>query len=128
MKIPAVGPDIEQAISHTIQLTVSHNFVPIILACVIIAFACAAVYKPTRPRVLILIGSSLILLHFEYVKHILPALHAQTQVTLTTETPNYTFIWITEKILVRAVPLAIAMLGWGSLIAALFLAKRSQRT
>lgn len=126
MKLPGLGPDVEQAIGHLVGLTLAHNFVPLILFAGIAISAAAAVYKPTRPRVLTLIGLSLILLHFEYIKHILPALHAQTQLTLTTETPDYLFIWITEKLLTRAVPFGIAVLGWGSVAAAIVLKYRGK--
>lgn len=127
MKIPLVGPDIEQAIEHTIGLTLAHNLVPAMLAVAILISLIWALHKPTRAKILSLVGFSLLLFHFEYIKHIMPALHAQTQLTLTTETPNYRFIWIIDKLINRIVPFGLLIGGWVSILVGGILLKKEKK-
>lgn len=116
MKIPLVGPDVEQAISHTLKLTFSHNFVPLILGLACLGSLFYLIAKPSRVRVFLLMGFVLILGYVEYIKHIQEPLLNQTLVTLTTETPRYTFQWIVEKMITRGIPIILLVGGWGSLI------------
>lgn len=116
MKIPGVGPDVEQAIEHFFGLTFLHNAVPIFLFLAVIASLAWAFHKPTRSKIMLFVGCALLLLHFEYIKHIMPGLLDQTQVTLTTETPNYRFIWITDKLIQRIIPFGLLVGGWGSIL------------
>lgn len=126
MKIPGFGPDVEQALGHLFGLTLLHNAVPIVLAGAMVASLIWALHKPTRSKILIFIGVSLLLFHFEYIKHIMPALHDQTQLTLTTETPNYRFIWIVDKLINRLAPIGLLASGWGSIIIGGILHKRGK--
>ena len=116
MKIPFVGPDIEQAIDHTLKLSFLHNFIPIALGLACLISLIYLIKKPSRPKVFLLIGFSLLLLHFEYVKHIMEPLNNQTQVTLITDTPHYGFVWIVDKMIRRGIPIVLFMTGWGSLL------------
>jgi hypothetical protein len=116
MKIPMVGPDVEQAVEHTLRLTFLHNFIPIGLALACLGSLIYLILKPSRLRIFLLIGFGLLLLHFEYMKHILEPLTNQTMVTLTTDQHNYGFEWLTSKILTKGVPIILLMGGWGSLI------------
>ncbi len=127
MKIPGVGPDIEQAIVHLINLTFSHNIFPISLALLIIGTIAWMLYHPTRAKVLLFLGFTLLLLEFEFAKHILPGLLEQTQTTLTTETPNYRFIWIIDKVATKAVPFLLLISGWGSVIVGTILIYRNKK-
>lgn len=102
--IPFIGPDIEQAIRHTFLLTFLHNAYPIGLFLGIVAGIGYALYHPSRRKILFVVGLSLLLLHFEYQKHIVDPLLQQTQVTLTTVTPRWKFIWLTEKFITKIVP------------------------
>lgn len=116
MKIPGVGPDIEQALQHFVSLTVIHNVYPLLLALVGIAAIASAVHKPERWKILLFIGCGLLLGHFEFMKHIMEPLLEQTHVTLQTETPNYRYLWIIDKSLTRVIPLSLVIGGLVSLV------------
>lgn len=109
--MPFVGPDIEQAIRHTFLLTFLHNAYPIALFFGMIASIGFALYRPSRRSILLFLGLSLLLAHFEYVKHVVEPLLLQTQVTLTTDTPRWKFIWITEKLITKIVPFMLLASG-----------------
>jgi len=115
MKIPLLGPDLEQAIEHTLKLTFLHNFIPIALALACLGSLIYLIAHPSRLRVFLLIGFSLLLLHFEYVKHIMEPLSNQTLLTLNTDSPNYKFQWFIAKMISRGIPFLLLVGGWGSL-------------
>jgi len=123
-----IGPDIQQAISHTLFLTLLHNAYPIFLFVAIVVGVGYALYKPSRRRILLIVGLSLLLLHFEYGKHIVDPLVQQTQVTLTTVTPRYKFIWLTEKMLTKIIPFFLLAGGVAAtFISALFMRQNVQK-
>ncbi|KXK11076.1 MAG: hypothetical protein UZ22_OP11002000458 [Microgenomates bacterium OLB23] len=127
--LPFAGPDIEQAIRHTFTLTLLHNAYPMVLFLGIVVSISYALYKPSRGSILLFIGLTLLLLHFEYQKHIVSPLLLQTQVTLATETPRYKFIWLTEKFITKIIPfLLLAGGGSSTLVAALILRRNRQKT
>lgn len=111
MKIPFVGPDVEQAVTYTVQLTFSHNAIPIALVAISVAVLLWALHSPSRGKLLLFIGFMALFLDFEYSKHIMQPLIEQTQVSLQTDMPNYRFIWITNKILTRGIPFLLTLTG-----------------
>lgn len=113
MKIPGVGPDIEQAIQHFIALTFAHNYYPIALVIGIAGSIAWGLYKPQRVSTLLTLGLTLLFVHFEYIKHAMRPVLEQTQVTLTTMTPNHTFIWLVEKVITRGIPYLMLTSGAG---------------
>ena len=121
MKIPGVGPDVEQAVDHFFGLTFLHNWYPIMLVVVLLGVTAYALYKPQRSRILFMLSAAFLLLHFEYVKHFMDYLLNQSQVTLTTEDPNYRFIWITDKLATRIIPFGLLISGIGTLLGGIYL-------
>jgi len=111
MKIPFLTPDIEQALSHFFKLTFLHNAYPIGLLLICIVSLALAIHKPTRSKLLIFSGALLLLIHFEYLKHILEPLKAQTLLTVTTETPRYKFVWFVDKFLTKILPAGLCVTG-----------------
>lgn len=111
MKIPFLTPDIEQALSHFFRLTFLHNAYPIGLLLICIISLSLAIHKPTRAKLLIFSGALFLLVHFEYLKHILDPLKAQTLLTVTTETPRYKFVWLVDKFLTKILPIGLLASG-----------------
>lgn len=127
MKIPFVGADVEQAVHYTLRLTVLHNFIPIVLGLACLGSLIFLIIKPSRLRVILLIGFGLLLLHFEYLKHIMEPLVNQTTVSLVTVDRNYRFEWFILKMLTKGIPLILFFGGWMCIIgpaAFLFLKKK----
>ncbi len=111
MKIPFVGPDVEQAVQYTLRLTVLHNLIPLVLGLACLGSLIFLIIKPSRLRVILLIGFSLLLLHFEYLKHIMEPLVNQTTVSLITVDRNYRFEWLILKMLTKGIPILLFLGG-----------------
>ena len=120
MRIPFLTPDIEQALSHFFRLTFLHKAYPIGLLLICILSLSLAIHRPTRSKLLIFSGALLLLVHFEYLKHILEPLKAQTLLTVTTETPRYTFVWFIDTFLTKILPAGLLLLGIGAGIAGIY--------
>lgn len=121
--LPFVGPDIEQAIRHTFKLTLLHNAYPVVLFFGILISVGFALHKPSRARILFAVGLSLLLMHFEYGKHIADPLLQQTQVTLTTDTVNHRFVWLVNKLITRIIPFFLLVGGVIATITSLLLSR-----
>lgn len=120
MKIPFVPADVEQALEHFMKLTFLHNAYPIALLFVCVIALLMALIKPSRSKILVFTGALLLLIHFEYLKHVLDPLKAQTLLTVTTETPRYRFIWFVDKFLTKIFPVGLFVGGWISAIAGVY--------
>jgi hypothetical protein len=79
------APDTIQNIVVAIKLLVLHNYVAIILFVFTVSSAVLSVWKPKRAFILLMIGFCLLLVRFEYQKHIKDALFEQTKNSLITE-------------------------------------------
>lgn len=80
-----MAPDTQQNIVYALILLVLHNFTAIILANGLILSGILGLIKPTRVRLLFMIGFAVLLLAFEYGKHIQEPLLEQTKQSLITE-------------------------------------------
>ncbi len=114
--IPGVPADIEQALTHTVRLTFLHNAAAILYLIGFLIFAVLAIYKPTRSKVLLMLGFLLLLFAFEYQKHIVDALTKQTLVTLNTDIPRYKLQFLIQKTLTRLIPTLSTLGGWAFII------------
>lgn len=107
-----ISPDTQQNIIYTIYFILLHNFPPLVYsACILLAIG-AGLYKPTRPAILYIVGFSLLLIGFEYQKHIVDPLIEQTKGSLITERQSYRIAWIVEKILGKGLPVLFNLGGW----------------
>ncbi len=111
-----MAPDTQQNIIIAIQLLISHNAVALLYATGLIGATGYALYKPTRSGVLLMIGFALLLLGFEYQKHIKDALLEQTTNSLITERASYRLERVITIAIVKLAPLVASVLGWGSVI------------
>jgi uncharacterized membrane protein len=110
-----VSPDTIQNTTIAIRLLIQHNFFAIIFFLGIIISTAAALYKPKRAFILFMIGFSLLLLGFEYQKHIKDALFEQTKSSIITERPSYRLERIISVSILKVAPLALEAAGFLSI-------------
>ncbi len=122
--LPFVGPDVEQAIRHTFLLTFFHNAYPIALFFGIVITIAHALYKPSRQKILLALGLSLLLIHFEYMKHAMELFRQQTQNALTTPDPHHRFTWVIDKLLTKIVPIGLFATGVLATAVAILLSRK----
>jgi len=80
-----MSPDTQQNILYALLFFVLHNFVAIAYASGLAVATIIALLRPSRSRILLMVGFSLLLLSFEYSKHIQDPLLEQTKQSLITE-------------------------------------------
>jgi hypothetical protein len=116
-----ISPDTQQYLFVTLKLLVEHNFWALLYAFGIVCSLAWAVYRPTRAAILLVVGCSLLLLAFEYDKHIVGPLLEQTKGSLITERPSYRLARILEIGLGRLLPIALDLTGLGFVALGLYL-------
>lgn len=123
-----IAPDTQQNILYTIYFLVKHNVLALFFAIGIVCAIAWAIYRPSRAAVLAIVGFSLLLLGFEYTKHIAEPLIAQTTTSLVTERPSYRLAWFVEKFLGKGMPLLLYGTGFLSVgIATLLVLRRRKK-
>ncbi len=80
-----MSPDTQQNVLYALFFVVLHNFVAIAYASGLVVATIMGLLKPSRGRILLMIGFALLLLSFEYSKHIQDPLLEQTKQSLITE-------------------------------------------
>lgn len=106
----------KQGLFHLFYFTYLHNQLVIGLAIAAIVALILLIKKPQRRLVFFFLGFLLLILHFEYQKHIVQDLAEQTIATLFLEEGNYRFRWLTKVSLYHLVPFLLWLSGWGSLV------------
>jgi len=104
MEKAELPPDLRQSVGYAFKLTLVHNFLPIGYLLIITVLLFWALYKPTRKKLLAIIGFSALLFNFEYQKHFLGPLKKQTLDSLTTVNPHYRFQWLIDRFLTKGLP------------------------
>jgi len=115
-----ISPDTQQNIFYTIYFMLTHNALAVVYSLGIVISTCLLFYKPQRGRVLILWGFIILLFAFEYDKHILDSLKEQTINSLITERESVRIEYYVTKILTKAVPFVLPILGWMLIIVGVF--------
>ncbi len=80
-----MSPDTQQNILFALFFLILHNYVAIGYALGLAVATCIGLLKPSRGRILLMVGFALLLLSFEYSKHIQDPLLEQTKQSLITE-------------------------------------------
>lgn len=111
-----IAPDTQQNILYTIYFILLHNGLAVLFALGIVVSIAWAIYKPSRSAIFALVGFALLLLGFEYTKHIMEPLMEQTKTSLITERQSYRLAWLVEKVLGKAVPIGLYVGGALSLV------------
>lgn len=111
-----IAPDTQQNILYTVYFILLHNLLPVIYTVGIVTSILWAFYKPSRSSILLMLGFIVLLLAFEYNKHILEPLKQQTINSLITERQSYRIERIVTVTLSKLVPLGLPLSGWGMVI------------
>nr|MBP6994256.1 hypothetical protein [Candidatus Woesebacteria bacterium] len=80
-----ISPDTQQNILYALYFVLLHNFVAFVYMLGLIVTTIIGLIQPSRGRMLLMIGFALLLLSFEYSKHIQTPLLNQTKQSLITE-------------------------------------------
>ncbi len=112
-----MSPDTIQNTTIAIKLLIEHNFFAIVFFVGIVSSTILALYRPKRAFILFMIGFSLLLLGFEYQKHIKDALFEQTKNSIITERESYRLERIISVSILKIAPLALEAIGIVSLAA-----------
>lgn len=80
-----IAPDTQQNVLYALYFVLLHNFVAIAYALGLFATTIFGLIQPSRGRILLMVGFALLLLSFEYPKHIQEPLLNQTRQSLITE-------------------------------------------
>ena len=84
-----VTPDLRQNIVVTLYLLFSHNYIAIAYFTGMVIGIILSIWKPSRFATFILLGFAILLISFEYDKHIIEGLREQTMNSLITITPHF---------------------------------------
>ena len=119
---------IKQGLIQLIYSTFLHNSEVIALVVAIAISLLLLLRKPERIYVLFLLGFTLLLARFEYLKHVVNPLYKQTVGVVVTEQGGYLR---TRKLMDLffndLIPLALYILGWGSIFLAMIFASKKPR-
>jgi len=117
-----MSPVVEQGLIQLLYATFLHNSEVIALFLGIVLSLVFLLRKPKRVYVFFLIGFSLLLLRFEYLKHIVDPLQKQTVGVVVSEEGYFrTRRWL-DVFFNDLIPLGLYILGWGGIFSGLFLA------
>ncbi len=111
-----IAADTQQNILYTIYFLLLHNGFAILCAIGIMISILWAIIRPSRSAVFSLIGWALLLLGFEYSKHIVEPLIEQTKTSLITARESHRLAWLVERILGKVVPVGLYASGVLSLM------------
>jgi len=111
-----MSPDTLQNIIIAARLLVQHNFIAIFFFLGIIISTIFALFKPKRAFILFMIGFSLLLLGFEYQKHIKDALYVQTKTSIITERESYRLERIISVSILKVAPVVLETMGTLSIL------------
>ncbi|MFA5136358.1 MAG: hypothetical protein WC489_03100 [Patescibacteria group bacterium] len=123
-----IPPDLKQNIFYTLYFTIIHNGVAILYFIGILISAFLSLLKPSRKHVLLLLGFSLLLLGFEYNKHILEGLREQTINALITIQEHNKVRRLINIFYLKALPLFLPVTGWVFIVAAIYLHVKGKRS
>lgn len=99
--------------------TYVHNYEVIGFSVACLAALISLIRRPTRRQVFFFVGFLLLILHFEYYKHISDGLRDQTLATLFLEEPHYRGRWLTTVFIEHIIPFSLWLVGWGNIILAI---------
>ena len=116
-----IPPDLRQNIFYTVYFSITHNFPVVFYALGIFTAVVLSIIKPSRKSVFLLLGFILLLLGFEYEKHILEGLREQTINSLITIQEHNKVRRIINILTLKALPLGLPLLGWIFVLSSSFL-------
>ncbi len=111
-----MSPDTIQNTTIAIKLIIEHNAIALVCFLGILTSTFFALLKPKRALILLMIGFSLLLLGFEYQKHIKDALYEQTRNSIITERESYRLERVISITLLKIAPIALSVSGTVSIL------------
>ena len=119
-----IAPDLRQNIVITLYLLFTHNYIAVAYFCGIILGIILSISRPSRFSTFVLLGFAILLFSFEYDKHIIAGLRAQTLNSLITINPHYKLSRFINLLISDLLPVLFYVTGWGFLYGALVYAAR----
>ncbi len=120
MDLISLPADLKQNIFYMVYFIVKHNFLAIIFAVLAILSAILAILRPSRSGILMFLGFLILLLSFEYIKHIKEPLRDQTIGSLITIQPHNKVTRIVNFALNKAIPLLLPLTGITLILISIF--------
>lgn len=114
-----MSADTQQNILYALYFLILHNYIAIGLALGLGISTIFALVTPTRGRVLLMVGCALLLLAFEYRKHIRDPLLEQTKQSLITERYSSRLERVITLSISRGAPIALNVGGITAVICGL---------
>ncbi len=106
-----MSPDTQQNILYALYFLFLHNFIAIGYASGLALATLVGLWKPSRGRILLMVGFALLLLSFEYSKHIQDPLLEQTKQSLITERYSSRLERVITLSIDRGAPFALSVGG-----------------
>lgn len=110
--MPPITTDLSVNINNTIYLTIIHNYVLFIYVLGFLISIFWSIKKPSRSHTLLILGFILLILYFEYTKHIIDGLKEQTLNSLITANPHYTAKKWLNIFIEDLAPIFLFVSGW----------------
>ena len=105
-----------EGIFNLVYFTFLHNYDVLGFSLATIVSLVLLIKHPTRQHVFFFIGFLLLILNFEYQKHIVQGLAEQTADILFTTEGNYRAQWLTRIAFYHLAPLLLWLAGWGGVV------------
>lgn len=116
-----ISPELQQGIFNLIYFTWLHNGQAIAYFVGILISLYLQFKNPNRKNLLLFIAFILLLLQFEFVKHIITPLEEQTLQAVYEQGVQATrFTRLTQLFIQKFIPFGLYLAGWGSLFLAIF--------
>lgn len=106
-----MSPDTQQNIIIALVLLVLHNYIALGYAAGLVVSTVIGLIRPSRARILLMVGFATLLLSFEYGKHIKDSLLEQTKQSLITERYSSRLERVITLAIGRAAPLGLQAVG-----------------
>lgn len=112
--MPPTTTDIKASLFNTLYSTFDHNQIVIAYVAAAIVAASLLIRKPNRFHVLLLLGFTILAINFQYDKHIIEPLRAQTlQAVIPTPGTHTRAARVIDVLLTVLVPIGFFIIGWG---------------
>lgn len=118
-----MAPDTTQNLFYALYFLIAHNAVAIFYAICILVVTVLSVIKPTRGKIFLMWGFIILLLSFEFNKHILEPLRIQTMESLITERHSLRIEYYVNTLFIKILPTGLPIVGWSLVIIGVFFDK-----
>lgn len=107
-----ITPDLKQNTIVTVYLLFTHNYLVFAYFLGLIVSIFIAMIRPSRFIIFMLLGFAILVLSFEYDKHLIVPFREQTLRSLITTTPHYRLQKLINLVVSEIIPMLLYLLGW----------------